>query len=108
MCQQNAEDGRPDEPEEAAIGTAWYRRDQWPLLLETAADRSDLEETYDEWLMTIRHTIADMGSQGVRVIKVPIDMEDLLDWCKLEGREQDGAARAAYTSKKLWEMNQEK
>ena len=107
MSERNSSDGRPDEPEEAVTGIAWYRRDQWPLLLKTAADRSELEETYDEWLTNVRQIMTDIESKGVQVIKVPIDLEDLIEWCKLEGRGQDGAARASYTSNKLWEMNQE-
>lgn len=104
MSRQNAEYG----PEERILGIAWYRRDQWPLLLATAADRSNLEETYDEWLTAAQQAIADMRShsQGVKVIKVPVYLEDLFEWCIQEGRAQDRAARASYVSKKLWEMRQ--
>jgi hypothetical protein len=32
------------------IGIGFYRREQWPLLLETATDAHILEKRYDEWL----------------------------------------------------------
>ena len=78
MSHQNAEDNGPVKPGKGIVGIAWYRRDQWSLLLETATDRADLEKTYDEWLANMQHVKADIVSQGVKVVKVPIDLEDLL------------------------------
>ena len=31
------------------MGVVWYRRDQWDRLLEISSDRSELENTHEEW-----------------------------------------------------------
>ena len=40
---------RSPEEQHPVFGIGFYRREQWPLLLETADDRKELEDTYDEW-----------------------------------------------------------
>ena len=37
-------------PENIEVALAWYRREQWGLLLAESADADELEKTYDEWL----------------------------------------------------------
>jgi hypothetical protein len=39
---------RSPEEQHQVFGIGFYRRDQWPRLLETADDRQELEDTYDE------------------------------------------------------------
>jgi hypothetical protein len=34
----------------AMLGVAWYRPEECSRLLEIAADRDGLEDTYEEWL----------------------------------------------------------
>jgi len=82
-------------------GIAWYRRDQWARLRELAADADRLEEAYEDWLAGAQKTIVQMTATGVRVRRVDIDLDDLVRWCRHEGRPLDSAARAAFAAERL-------
>lgn len=40
----------------AALGIGWYRREDWPRLLQLVPDRAALHDTYDEWLSDFHRT----------------------------------------------------
>ena len=82
-------------------GIAWYRRDQWARLRELAADADGLEEAYEDWLAGAQKTIVQMTATGVPVRRVDIDVDDLVRWCRDEGRPLDSAARAAFVAERL-------
>ena len=82
-------------------GLAWYRREQWPLLREVAADPEILEETYDAWLRIAQKAAVDLALEGVRAERVDIDVEELVKWCRANSRLVDSSARAQFTSRKL-------
>jgi hypothetical protein len=42
-----------------------------------------------------------MTTTGVRVRRVDIDLDDLVRWCRHEGRPLDSAARAASAAERL-------
>ena len=78
------------------ISVGFYRRDQWPLLLETANDRKAIEDTYDEWMLSVEKCLKKMQSSGVEPVKVDVDMNELLLWLKSRGMKNTGKARAAF------------
>jgi hypothetical protein len=85
----------------AATGIAWYRRDQWARLRELAADADKLDEAYEDWLAGAQKTIVQMTAAGVHVRRVDIDLDELVRWCRYEGRRLDSAARAAFAAERL-------
>lgn len=82
------------------LGVAWYRRDQWSRLLEVSRDRHDLEDTYDEWVAVAQKRFDDLARAGIRVHRVEIDIEELVEWCRETNRPVDGSARAIFTANK--------
>lgn len=92
--------GNP-QAKDVAIGVAWYRREQWPRLLEIASDRDKLEDSYDEWLAGAVKALGMLGSQGLNPVKVDIDTEELLAWCASRNLPVDAKARVAYTTEKV-------
>ncbi len=84
-----------------AIGLAWFRREEWPQLLASAADRENLEDTYDEWLRAARQTLLDATTRGLNIEKVDVGIDELLSWCRSENCPLDGAARSSYAAYKL-------
>jgi len=93
----------PEHPVSSTMvtGVAWYRAEQWARLLEVAVDRSSLERTHDEWQAMASRGLADLARTGVSARKVEVDVDELVDWCRSEGRPVDGAARAAFAAWKL-------
>jgi hypothetical protein len=78
------------------ISIGFYRREQWPLLLETANDRHVIEDTYDEWVLSFEKGLKMMRSSGIEPLKVDVDVNELLAWLKTKGMKNLGVARAEF------------
>ena len=90
------------------VGVAWYRKEQWPRLLEIADDKEKLEASYDEWVKIAQKTMREMEKLGLSLVKVDVDVEELLAWCQRRKIPVNGEARASFTSAKLQELSEGK
>ena len=81
-----------------AVGVAWFDRDQWKRLKEIAPDRGALDDTFEDWERNARRLMAKITADGHRVEAVPVDIDQLLAWCTLQGIAPDGKARASYVT----------
>ena len=88
------------------LGVAWYRREQWNRLLEISTDRDKIGNTYEEWEANAEKGLRMAARPGVVLRKVDIDVEELLKWCRSQGRPVDGAARSIFTAEKLKEQSE--
>jgi len=86
------------------IGMAWYRPEQWHRLRQGSADVEDLEEFYYEWLSIASARFQELRQLGLDIRKVDVDVEDLLEWCKGQGRRVDSEARALYVAEKIEQL----
>lgn len=57
------------------VGYGYFQREQYQLLLDTAADRAKLCDTYDEWLDSFRKAIINVRKAGIDPVKVDVDMK---------------------------------
>ena len=90
----------------SVTGVAWYRREDWSRLREIASDRTKLDETYEAWLAGARKTLLELAVAGVAARRVNVDVENLVRWCRAEGRSVDSAARAAFVADQLRRADQ--
>jgi len=67
------------------MGVSWYRPEQWERLREISADKEHFAMTYEESLVDSEKKIQDLEAQGIRPIKVEVDVEALLTWCTAQG-----------------------
>lgn len=86
---------------EFVTGVAWYREEQWPLLLALSIDRDKLAKTYAEWQQDAERTMLRMRIEGLKIQKVDVDVAELQAWCIAKGRPINGAARAEFVVEKL-------
>ena len=86
-------------PEVSVTGLVWYRRGDYPRILEVMEDASELHDTFDEWLRTAEDMERKLIEAGVRVVRAPLRPETFKDWCDREGKGCDGKARAEWASK---------
>jgi hypothetical protein len=82
-------------------GIAWYRREQYPLLLALSTDADNLAKTYDEWLSHVNKTREELEARGLQTVPVDVDVKELVEWCRRHEKEVDGGARAQFVSAKL-------
>jgi hypothetical protein len=83
---------------EEQLGLAWYTRAGWERLRDLAADGDALDDCFEDWERGALAAIGEFKAAGRDVRKVPIDVEALAVWCAHQGRQLDGAARAAYVT----------
>ena len=81
---------------ETVFGVGYYRREQWPMLLGSADDRHALEGTYDEWILSFEKGLKNMRAVGIEPLKVDIDINELLVWCKAKGFKNTSEYRAEF------------
>ena len=67
------------------MGVTWYRAEQWDRLREISADKEIFETTYEAFLLDAEKKIKQLEAQGMRPIKVEVDVEALLTWCTTQG-----------------------
>ena len=88
-------------PSSTTVGVAWYKPDQWQKLLAVSVDKDQLEETYDEWLQEAEKAIKELRRQGLHIVKVDVNVEELIAWCRKKKIPVDGKARSRYAAHKL-------
>jgi hypothetical protein len=83
---------------DTVTGVGWYRAEQWERLREISADGEKLEETYEDWVASAEESLREMRKVGLYAEKVEVDVEELLAWCRAQGRDVDGETRAQYAA----------
>ncbi|UCH96619.1 MAG: hypothetical protein JSV88_07150 [Candidatus Aminicenantes bacterium] len=99
---------RASEEGQLHIGLAWYRPEQWDLLLKMSVDSDELEPTYEEWLKMAEQRFQEMRQAGIQVEKIDVDMIEMVEWCASENIPLDGEARSGYVAEKLHKLDREK
>jgi hypothetical protein len=82
-------------------GIAWYKSEQWQRLLEISEDRAELESTHAEWEQNAVQSMKKLMRSGLRLVKIPVDVEELLQWCLAANRPVNGETRSTYAAEKL-------
>ena len=67
------------------MGVSWYRPEQWERLREISEDKETFAIPYEASLVESEKKIQDLEAQGIRPIKVEVDVEALLTWCTTQG-----------------------
>jgi hypothetical protein len=80
------------------VGVAWFDREQWRQLCEVSVDRSQLDDTFEEWEANARRALANLKSVGVNAEPFEVRVADLVQWCAERRLPINGASRAEYVS----------
>ncbi len=78
------------------IALAWYRQDQWQLLLDYSTDSDKLARTHQEWLEHAEERVNEMGEDGINIVKVDINIEEMKKWCERHDKPIDSSTRSEY------------
>ena len=79
-----------------SFALAWYRQDQWQLLLDYSTDSDKLERTYQEWLEHAEEKVNEMDNDGINIVKVDINIEEMKKWCERHDKQIDSYTRGEY------------
>lgn len=90
------------------VGIGWYSKNEWFKLCTVAADADRLEKSYEEWLEVFHKGCAELTRAGIIAVKVPVHVQDLLDWCSRKGLAVNSEARSLYIAEQLRNQPEEK
>ena len=77
-----------------AMAVASLREADWP---RWRSIDPDFQPDYDHWLRRIESAIREFEAQGVRVVKVDVDVDEFLIWATVSnGGRVDSQTRAAF------------
>ncbi|MFC3912068.1 hypothetical protein ACFOSS_01120 [Pseudaeromonas sharmana] len=85
----------------AAAAVAWYNPENWFKVKALAEDPDRFEETFEAWLVMARRNIKEMEANGLRAVAVPVEVNELMLWCSINGRANRASHRAEYAMWKL-------
>ena len=85
------------------VGVGWYTEIQWDKLQAVAVDPKILEESYEEWVDVFIKGCSLLEKAGIRTVKIAIDVDELVGWCKHKGLAVDADARSRFVTEKLRE-----
>jgi len=82
-------------------GIAWYSSEQWAELRRVVSDPEEVEATYEDWQAVLQRTVPDFIKAGNKLVKVPVDVTELVSWCRQRGKRIDADARAQFVVEAL-------
>jgi hypothetical protein len=85
-------------PQRACVGLAWYDPAEWDDWRAACTDGDRMEATHDQWKQNAERSVAQLRERGIEVERVPIRLEDFLQWCSEQGRNSNSSARAEYVA----------
>lgn len=81
-----------------AAGMVWYRREDYPRILQIMSDAEKLPRTYDAWAQGAESGEKKFKADGVIVVRAVIDPDTFPNWCAVRGLEINAKARNAFAS----------
>ncbi len=86
------------------MGVTCYRAEQWHRLQEISEDKENFDKTYEESLVDSENKIEQLEAQGIRPVKVEVDVEEMLTWCSTQGFSVTPETRTKFMMSKLREL----
>jgi hypothetical protein len=81
---------------DAELGMGWYTPETWREL--QAIPEAEIEMSYPQFVRKVERMIAGFEAEGARVVRVPIDVAQMVAWCHRHGYEADTRGRALFGS----------
>jgi hypothetical protein len=87
-----------------ALGFAWFRAEDWDELRRASVDSQHMEERYEDWERMAASKLEELRQRGVRVEKILVDLQELLQWCQAHNVHLDAAARSRFAAEKVRDL----
>ena len=82
------------------IKLAYYREEDWKRFIDVIDDRETMFDTWDEWYKAFLHAKHGLMKEGFEVIRIVVDIDELIDYCISQGVRNDGKARSQFVANK--------
>ncbi len=78
------------------INLAYYEQKDWNRFLQMIDDKASMHNTWQEWYKAFEKLENDLGRQGFITRRVIVDIDELNNYCKIQGMKNDGKARSKF------------
>jgi hypothetical protein len=78
----------------AAVAMAWYTPATWREL--QAIPEAKVQMSYSQFVRKIERMISEFTAQGIQVVKVSVNVSEMVEWCHQHGYEADSRGSAAF------------
>jgi hypothetical protein len=82
------------------IKLAYYREEDWKRFIDVIDDRETMFDTWDEWYKSFLNAKHGLMKEGFEVIRIVVDIDELIDYCRSQGVRNDGKARSQFVANK--------
>lgn len=82
------------------IKLAYYRKKDWKRFIDSIDDRESMPDTWKEWHKLYLKTRKYLIKEGYNVQDIEVDIDELIEYCKLRKIKNDGQARSQFVSGK--------
>jgi hypothetical protein len=80
------------------IAICFYTPDSYEELMKVADDKKTLCDTYTDWLVEFSKAVEGLKRQGLEVVPVSINIDELIQWCKDNKIKNTSASRSKYVA----------
>jgi len=80
------------------VNLAYYKEKDWNRLLEAIDDRDSMHDTWKEWHKAYQKTKNGLIAKGFIVKDFVVDIDELINYCKIRGIKNDGKARSKFVT----------
>ena len=80
------------------INLAYYKQEDWNRFLALIDDRENMHDTWKEWNKAYQKMKKNLVKDGFQVNDYIVDLDELRDYCYLQGIRIDGKARSQFVS----------
>lgn len=82
------------------IALAYYKKEDWERFLESTDDRDSMHDTWEEWHESYTKLKRDLISQGFLVVDFVVNIDELINYCKIRGIRNNGKARSQFVTER--------
>lgn len=82
------------------IALAYYKKEDWERFLESIDDRDSMHDTWEEWHESYIKLKRNLISQGFLVVDFVVNIDELINYCKIRGIRNNGKARSQFVAER--------
>jgi len=75
---------------------SWWRPDTYARIVEISVDKQNFPDTFKEWRKLAQKQFDTLRAEGLPVVKIVIDPDELLAWATSLGRNVDAKTRIEF------------
>ena len=78
------------------VNLTFYKEEDWDGFLESIDDRDSMHDTWKEWHKAYQKTKKGLIAKGFIVNDFVVDIDELINYCKIRKIKNDGKARSKF------------